>query len=106
MSGVNGAPVRFPISRMPSSKPLIGIVADRRMLGQHPFHCVGEKYINAVAHGAGALPLLIPSLGETLATEQLLQLLDGLLLTGSASNVEPHHYEGPASDPGTLHDPA
>jgi putative glutamine amidotransferase len=28
-----------------------------------------------------------------------------LLLTGSASNVEPHHYGGPASEPGTLHDP-
>jgi gamma-glutamyl-gamma-aminobutyrate hydrolase PuuD len=30
---------------------------------------------------------------------------DGLLLTGSESNVEPHHYGGPASAPGTLHDP-
>lgn len=91
---------------MSSPKPFIGIVADRRMLGHHPFHCVGEKYIDAVAQGADAVPLLIPSLGEALATDQLLQLLDGLLLTGSRSNVEPHHYEGPASDPGTLHDPA
>jgi putative glutamine amidotransferase len=31
--------------------------------------------------------------------------LDGLLLTGSRSNVEPYHYEGEASQPGTLHDP-
>jgi putative glutamine amidotransferase len=34
----------------------------------------------------------------------LLEACDGLLLTGSASNVEPHHYGGPASTPGTLHD--
>lgn len=91
---------------MLSRKPLIGIVADRRMLGQHPFHCVGEKYIHAVAFGADALPLLIPSLGDAVVMDQLLHALDGLLLTGSASNVEPHHYSGPASDPGTLHDPA
>jgi putative glutamine amidotransferase len=91
---------------MPTSKPVIGIVADRRMLGHHPFHCVGEKYINAVASGAGALPLLIPSLGDSLALDQVLGLIDGLLLTGSASNVEPRHYSGPASDTGTLHDPA
>ncbi len=28
------------------------------------------------------------------------------MLTGSLSNVEPQHYEGAPSDPGTLHDPA
>ena len=50
---------------MPRSKPLIGIPADRRMLGPHPFHCVGEKYITAVAEAADAVPVLIPSLGES-----------------------------------------
>ncbi len=34
-----------------------------------------------------------------------MERFDGLLLTGSLSNVEPHHYQGPLSDPGTLHDP-
>jgi putative glutamine amidotransferase len=85
-------------------KPVIGIPADRRMLGPHPFHCVGEKYISAVAEAAGAIPLLIPSLGER-DFDQLLTALDGILLTGSPSNVEPHRYSGPASDPDTLHDP-
>jgi putative glutamine amidotransferase len=74
------------------------------MLGPHPFHCVGEKYIAAVAEAAGAIPLLIPSLGER-DFDELLATLDGILLTGSPSNVEPHRYSGPASDPDTLHDP-
>jgi putative glutamine amidotransferase len=90
---------------MASSKPLIGIPADRRVLGQHPFHCVGEKYIAAVAEGAGAIPVLIPSLGDGLDLDQILNRLDGVLLTGSPSNVEPHHYQGPASAQGTWHDP-
>ncbi len=90
---------------MSARKPLIGIPADRRMLGLHPFHCVGEKYITAVADGAGAIPVLIPSLGEDLDLSELLDRLDGVLLTGSPSNVEPHRYQGPASDPGTWHDP-
>jgi putative glutamine amidotransferase len=85
-------------------KPLIGIPADRRILGPHPFHCVGEKYIAAVAEAADAIPLLIPALGER-DFEQLLATLDGILLTGSPSNVEPHRYAGPKSDPDTLHDP-
>jgi putative glutamine amidotransferase len=85
-------------------KPLIGIPADRRILGPHPFHCVGEKYIAAVAEAADAIPVLIPALGER-DFDELLETLDGILLTGSPSNVEPHRYAGPASEPDTLHDP-
>jgi putative glutamine amidotransferase len=91
---------------MRTAKPFIGIPADRRMIGQHWFHAVGEKYIAAVAQAAGAHPVLIPALGAELQLDTLLERFDGLLLTGSPSNVEPHHYKGPASDPGTLHDPA
>lgn len=76
------------------------------MVGKHPFHMVGEKYARAVMEAAEAAPLLIPSLAEELGFEELLERLDGLLFTGSPSNVEPHHYDGPPSAPGTLHDPA
>jgi putative glutamine amidotransferase len=76
------------------------------MVGAHPFHMVGEKYARALLDAAGAAPLLIPSLAQELGFDELLERLDGLLFTGSASNVEPHHYQGEASAPGTLHDPA
>lgn len=89
---------------MSTRKPLIGIPADRRLLGNHYFHCVGEKYIRAVVEGAQAHAVLIPSLGEGYNIRDLMADFDGILLTGSASNVEPHRYNGPASDPGTLHD--
>jgi putative glutamine amidotransferase len=91
---------------MASARPLIGIPADRRMVGAHPFHMVGEKYARAVLEAAGAAPVLIPALAEELQFEELLERLDGVLFTGSPSNVEPHHYEGTPSAPGTLHDPA
>ncbi len=65
---------------------------------------VGEKYIEAIARGAEAVPVLVPALGSEIDLPSLLEACDGLLLTGSASNVEPHHYGGPASTPGTLHD--
>lgn len=90
---------------MSRSKPLIGIPADRRILGPHPFHCVGEKYIAAVAQAADAIPVLIPSLGEGAELEAILASVDGILLTGSPSNVEPGRYAGPPSEPDTLHDP-
>jgi len=92
---------------MPQSlpRPVIGLPADRRMIGHHPFHAVGEKYIRAVIEAAGAIPFLIPSLGEALDLDEVLDRVDGILFTGSPSNVEPHHYEGKRSAPGTLHDP-
>ena len=76
------------------------------MIGLHPFHVVGEKYARALLGAADALPLLIPALAEELRFDELIERLDGLLFTGSPSNVEPRHYAGPASAPGTLHDPA
>jgi putative glutamine amidotransferase len=94
--------------------PMIGIPADVRQVGLHPFHLVGEKYINAVAHGSHVLPLLIPAWGggrdldpmlELIDVPDLVARLDGLFLPGSPSNVEPHHYGGEASDPDTHHDP-
>jgi putative glutamine amidotransferase len=91
---------------MALARPLIGIPADRRMVGAHPFHMVGEKYARAVLDAAGAAPLLIPALAEELRFDELLERLDGLLFTGSPSNVEPQRYQGPPSAPGTLHDPA
>ena len=90
---------------MAGSLPLVGVVADRRMLGKHPFHMAGEKYLQAVAQAAGAYPVVLPSLAESFDVLDVVDRLDGLLLTGSPSNVEPHHYAGPASEPGTLHDP-
>lgn len=91
---------------MSARRPVIGIPADRRTLGMHPFHAVGEKYITPLLRIARTLPVVIPSLGEELGLEVLVDELDGLLFTGSPSNVEPHHYGGEASRVGTLHDPA
>lgn len=84
--------------------PLIALSACVRKIGIHPFHVVGEKYITAVRDGAGGFPLLLPSLVETSGADEILTQVDGLLFTGSPSNVEPHLYGGPPSAKDTLHD--
>ncbi|KZE33526.1 gamma-glutamyl-gamma-aminobutyrate hydrolase family protein [Crenobacter luteus] len=86
-------------------RPVIGIPCCRWWLKESQFfHLAGEKYIRA-AEGAGGLPLLLPALGETTPLEQVLSLVDGLLFTGSPSNIEPHHY-GAARVAGDFNDPA
>jgi len=86
--------------------PLVGLPSDRKQIGRHPFQAVGEKYIRGVTDGAGCLPVLLPSMAPPLDLRNLLSRLDGLLLTGSLSNIEPHHYSDESSYPGNLHDPS
>jgi putative glutamine amidotransferase len=85
--------------------PFVGIPADRRELGACPYHCVAEEYLVAVSQVARAHPVIIPALGSELELGLLLERLDAILLTGSPSNVDPRHYKGPSSAPGTWHDP-
>jgi putative glutamine amidotransferase len=84
-------------------RPIIGIPADRRLIGSHWFHCVGEKYIEPVSQLAGAVPVLLPALGD-LHLGDWLETVDAMLFTGSPSNVEPQRYGGPDAEPGTWHD--
>ncbi len=87
-------------------RPIVGLPACEKFIPPNPFYAVGEKYIRAVAEGAGALPFMLPPLADWYNLEDLLARLDGLFITGSPSNVDPDRYGGPAAREGTLHDPA
>lgn len=84
-------------------RPVVLVPACNRQLGDHPFHICGQKYIDAVRL-AGALPLVMPAApAEELA--DLLALADGLLLTGSPSNVHPSHFDEGVLNPELPLDP-
>lgn len=72
--------------------PLIGLPADTEEKHNQVFHSIGDKYVRAVAEAAGCHPVVIPALGDTLDLEDLLDRLDGLVLTGALSNVHPERY--------------
>lgn len=93
-----------------SRQPIIGITACR-ILAAHglPIHKVSESYIKGVIEGTGGLPILLPAVGEGLgvkALDQWLDLVDGLLITGSPSNVDPSHYDGHEARRDSERDPA
>lgn len=88
-------------------KPVIGLVADCREHGGQHHHSVGEKYLLAVARGAGARPVILPCLGGLYDAGDLSELvsgLDGLCLTGSPSNVHPSRYGAQATPAHAPHD--
>ncbi len=81
----------------PRSKPVVLVPSCNRMIGQHPFHVAGRKYIEAVRL-AGGLPLIVP-VAHVDELDELLDLAHGVLLTGSPSNVHPRHFGEDVHDP-------
>ena len=87
----------------PGSLPVVLVPACNRQLGEHPFHVAGKKYIDAVRL-AGGLPLVVPS-ASAHELDAYLALADGVLLTGSPSNVHPSHFGEPVHDEALPLDP-
>jgi len=88
---------------MSSRPPIVLVTSCNRMLGDHPFHIAGRKYVDAVRL-AGALPLIAPpfALDEL---DGLLDAVDGVFLTGSPSNVHPSHFGESVHDESLPLDP-
>jgi putative glutamine amidotransferase len=89
-----------------SGRPIIGLVADVRGVDGQPFHMAQEKYLTAIRIGAGGFPVILPSFGVEPDLRVFASGLDGLLLTGAVSNIEPERYGGPAEPPCGPFDPA
>lgn len=93
------------LSQNTKIKPLIGVPAGYRANESFFVHVVGDRNILALIEAVDATPLLIPALGDKLNVVETLAGLDGILLTGGASNIEPHHYGGAPSRKGDVHEP-
>ena len=92
-----------------SSPSLVWLPADHRFLGedgsQMPVLVLGDKYARAVKECAGAQPVLFP-LADAAQIPALLALVDGVMLTGSPSNVHPSNFDEAVANPALPLDPA
>jgi putative glutamine amidotransferase len=86
-------------------RPLIGISCCIKAFGAlgMPNHAASDHYIRVVLGPIGGIPILIPAAGGDMVAD-LLPRLDGLMLTGSRSNVQPSLYAGPPHLEGTPED--
>ncbi|GAB3427234.1 gamma-glutamyl-gamma-aminobutyrate hydrolase family protein [Massilia solisilvae] len=85
-------------------RPIVIVPACTRDFGEHPYHAAQYKYVDAVVLGADCAPMILPSLGAALDLETVLGLCDGIMLTGSASNVHPSFYSEELIDPSLPQD--
>jgi putative glutamine amidotransferase len=89
-------------------KPLVGISCCTKLFGTFsmPNHAASDTYIRVTDTVVDAVPVLMPANGGMCEVQTLLSRLDGIILTGSRSNVQPSLYGGPAHADGTPEDPA
>ena len=89
-------------------KPLIGISCCTKQFGVFgmPNHAASDTYVRATDEVIKGVPVLLPANGPMADIDTLLDRLDGIVLTGSRSNVQPSLYNGPPHAEGTPEDPA
>ena len=87
-------------------KPLVGISCCTKLFGAFgtPNHAASDTYVQATDRIVAGVPVLVPANGERADIETLLAKLDGLILTGSRSNVQPSLYGGQPHAEGTPED--
>lgn len=75
-----------------SGRPLVAVPADIKSFEGYRWHACAAQYLEAVAHVTGATPIVVPALGGEIDYSVVLDFVDGVLMTGSKSNVHPGNY--------------
>jgi putative glutamine amidotransferase len=87
-------------------RPVLGIICCTRTVGVEPAQAVMNRYLMSSLTFADAAGLLVPSLPELMHAREVAPRIDGLLLTGTPSNVEPARYGDPVEESEGPFDPA
>ncbi len=88
---------------MTKKRPVVGVIGSAHQVeGRFTAQRVGERNLRAVAEVAGALPLMFAGSPEITDISALLDVVDGILLTGARANVHPTRF-GAQEDP--RHEP-
>ncbi|HJZ44797.1 MAG TPA: gamma-glutamyl-gamma-aminobutyrate hydrolase family protein [Hyphomicrobiaceae bacterium] len=85
------------------TRPVVGVIGNLlRIENRFNVQGVGERNLRAVAGVAGALPLMFAGAPDLTDIDALLQVVDGVLLTGARANVHPARFR---TEPHSGHEP-
>ena len=84
-------------------KPVVGVIGNaHRIENRFAVQVVGERNLRAIAEVAGALPLMFAGCPEITDVGALLEVVDGIVLTGARANVHPTRFN---TKPDAKHEP-
>jgi putative glutamine amidotransferase len=82
---------------------VVGVIANAHLIeNRFTTQLVGEKTLRAVAEVVGALPLVFAGAPDITDIGALLQVVDGVVLTGARANVHPARFR---TEPHAGHEP-
>jgi putative glutamine amidotransferase len=85
------------------SRPVVGVIGNAyRVENRFQTQMVGERNLRAVTDVAGALPLMFAGSPEITDIGTLLDVVDGVVLTGARANVHPTRFK---TEPHEKHEP-
>ena len=87
-------------------KPVVAIPADIREIEGNVWQATPNQYVRAAVKGAGVIPLLVPALEAGHDFDEILDRVDGVLVSGSRTNVHPSNYGLEATEADGPFDPA
>lgn len=84
-------------------RPVVGVIGNSLVVeSRFKVQAAGERNMAAVAEVAGALPLLFAGSPDLTDIADLLNVVDGIVLTGARANVHPSRF---ATEPDKRHEP-
>jgi len=87
------------VNKKISKLPVVGVPTCRHKIGDLDYDCTQHKYLAALYKSANVLPLQIPLFGDRVEIDTILENVDGILLTGSHSNIHPRYYGNTDQEP-------
>lgn len=83
---------------MAERRPVLGVSACNRQFGGETAQVVANRYVEAAMRHGDVAALLIPALPDLMDADEVADRIDGLLLTGSPSNIDPARYGATSGD--------
>jgi putative glutamine amidotransferase len=85
------------------ARPVVGVIGSAHLVNdRYAVQLVAEKNLRAVAEVAEALPLMFAGAPDITDIGALLEVVDGVLLTGARANVHPSRFR---TEPHHAHEP-
>lgn len=78
-----------------SKRPVVCIPANRVEFENASGHAIKHQYVRPLTDVVDAVPLIIPAIGPEFNLREIADRIDGILLTGSPSHVNPEIYGAP-----------